>query len=71
MASLQDATHSLTASADPAGALGRLARVLTGDSRVSVTFGAGEPRIEGDRFVLPARLATDGVYESAMLVALD
>ncbi|MEX3823783.1 cobalamin biosynthesis protein CobT, partial [Paraburkholderia sp. BR14262] len=71
MASLQDATHSLTASADPAGALGRLARVLTGDSRVSVTFGAGEPRIEGERFVLPARLATDGVDEAALLGALD
>ncbi|MEM5451496.1 cobaltochelatase CobT-related protein [Paraburkholderia guartelaensis] len=71
MANLQDATHSLTASADPAGALGRLARVLSGDSRVSVTFGAGEPRIEGERFVLPGRLATDGVDEAALLGALD
>ena len=71
MASLQDETQSLTASADPAGALGRLARVLTGDSRVSVTFGAGEPRIEGERFVLPARLAGEGANEAALLGALD
>ncbi|WP_321930122.1 cobaltochelatase CobT-related protein [Paraburkholderia guartelaensis] len=71
MSSLQDETPSLTASADPEGALGRLARVLTGDSRVSVTFGAGEPRIEGERFVLPARLASEGANESALLGALD
>ncbi|MEX3963207.1 hypothetical protein AB4Y42_13460 [Paraburkholderia sp. EG286B] len=71
MASLQDQTERLTASADPAGALGRLARVLTGDSRVSVTFGAGEPRIEGERFVLPARLANDGANEAPLLGALD
>ncbi|MEX3944796.1 cobalamin biosynthesis protein CobT [Paraburkholderia sp. BR10937] len=71
MSSLQDETERLTASADPAGALGRLARVLTGDSRVSVTFGAGEPRIEGARFVLPARLANDGANEAPLLGALD
>ncbi|MCP3720398.1 cobalamin biosynthesis protein CobT [Paraburkholderia sp. CNPSo 3281] len=71
MSSLQDDTQSLTASADPAGALGRLARVLTGDSRVSVTFGAGEPRVEGERFVLPARLASEGANEAALLGALD
>ncbi|WP_343671873.1 cobaltochelatase CobT-related protein [Paraburkholderia heleia] len=71
MSGLQDETASLTASADPAGALGRLARVLTGDSRVSVTFGAGEPRVEGERFVLPARLPNDGADEAALLGALD
>ncbi|MEM5403463.1 cobaltochelatase CobT-related protein [Paraburkholderia unamae] len=71
MSSLQDETERLTASADPAGALGRLARVLTGDSRVSVTLGAGEPRIEGARFVLPARLANDGANEAPLLGALD
>ncbi|WP_028205396.1 cobaltochelatase CobT-related protein [Paraburkholderia nodosa] len=71
MSSLQDDTQSLTASADPAGALGRLARVLTGDSRVNVTFGAGEPRVEGERFVLPARLASEGANEAALLGALD
>lgn len=71
MSSLHDATEGLTASADPEGALGRLARVLTGDARVSVTFGAGEPRVEGERFVLPARLASDGANEAALLGALD
>ncbi|PYE21647.1 cobaltochelatase CobT-related protein [Paraburkholderia silvatlantica] len=71
MSSLQNETASLPASADPAGALGRLARVLTGDSRVSVTFGAGEPRVEGERFVLPAPLARDGASEAALLGALD
>ncbi|MCP3728208.1 cobalamin biosynthesis protein CobT [Paraburkholderia sp. CNPSo 3272] len=71
MSSLQDNTQSLTASADPAGALGRLARVLTGDSRVSVIFGAGEPRMEGERFVLPARLASEGANEAALHGALD
>ncbi|MCP3712830.1 cobalamin biosynthesis protein CobT [Paraburkholderia sp. CNPSo 3274] len=71
MSSLQDETERLTACADPEGALGRLARVLTGDSRVSVTFGAGEPRVEGERFVLPARLASEGANEATLLGALD
>ncbi|MEM5314812.1 cobalamin biosynthesis protein CobT [Paraburkholderia sp. JHI869] len=71
MPSLQDATEGLTASADPEGALGRLARVLAGDTGVSVTFGAGEPRVEGERFVLPARLAREAASEAALIGTLD
>ncbi|WP_321915515.1 cobaltochelatase CobT-related protein [Paraburkholderia sp. J11-2] len=70
MSSLRDETEGLTAGADPEGALGRLARVLTGDTRVSVTFGAGEPRVEGERFVLPARLVSEGANEAANEAAL-
>ncbi|CAG9216284.1 Aerobic cobaltochelatase cobT subunit [Paraburkholderia tropica] len=33
--------------------LGKLARVLTGEPRVAVSIGAGGPRVERDRFVLP------------------
>ncbi|HTR11248.1 MAG TPA: cobalamin biosynthesis protein CobT [Paraburkholderia sp.] len=63
--------EGFAASGDPEGALGRLARVLTGDTRVSVAFGAGEPRVEGERFVLPARLADAPASEAAVLGALD
>ncbi|WP_233271998.1 cobaltochelatase CobT-related protein [Paraburkholderia acidiphila] len=71
MSSLPDAPEGLTAGADPEGALGRLARVLTGDTRVSVSFGAGEPHVEGERFVLPARLTDDAAHEAVLLGALD
>ncbi|QGZ60178.1 cobalamin biosynthesis protein CobT [Paraburkholderia acidiphila] len=68
---MPDAPEGLTAGADPEGALGRLARVLTGDTRVSVSFGAGEPHVEGERFVLPARLTDDAAHEAVLLGALD
>ncbi|WP_322032249.1 cobaltochelatase CobT-related protein [Paraburkholderia sp. J76] len=75
MSSLQDATEGLTPNADPESALGRLARVLTGDARVSVSFGAAEPRVEGERLVLPASFAgereKDAAKEAALLGALD
>jgi|GEM_PF-939585 len=34
--------------------LGKLARVLTGEPRVAVSIGAGGPRVEHERFVLPS-----------------
>ncbi|HEY4804690.1 MAG TPA: cobalamin biosynthesis protein CobT [Paraburkholderia sp.] len=68
-------TEGLIARGDAEGALTRLAHVLTGDTRVSVAFGAGEPRVEGERFVLPARLAdtaaSEPAGEAALLGALD
>jgi cobalamin biosynthesis protein CobT len=68
-------TEGFLAGSDPEGALGRLARVLTGDARVSVAFDAGEPRVEGERFVLPARLAgvvsSEAANEATLLGALD
>jgi cobaltochelatase CobT len=36
--------------------LGKLARVLTGEPRLAVTIGAGGPRVERERFVLPSRV---------------
>jgi cobaltochelatase CobT len=36
--------------------LGKLARVLTGEPRVTVSIGAGGPRVEHERFVLPSRV---------------
>ncbi len=36
--------------------LSKLARVLTGEPRVSVSIGAGGPRVEYERFVLPSRV---------------
>jgi cobalamin biosynthesis protein CobT len=71
VSSLHADTEGIAASGDPEGALGRLARVLTGDTRVSVAFGGGEPRVEGERFVLPARLADAVEREAALLGALD
>ncbi len=62
--------EGLIASGDPEGAFGRLARVLAGDARVSVAFGAGEPRVEGERFVLPARVADTAASEPAAQTAL-
>ncbi|MBN3856823.1 cobalamin biosynthesis protein CobT [Paraburkholderia sp. Ac-20340] len=35
--------------------LGKLARVLTGAASATVSIGAGGPRLEGERFVLPSR----------------
>ncbi|WP_027818607.1 cobaltochelatase CobT-related protein [Paraburkholderia bannensis] len=35
--------------------LGKLARVLSGEPRVTVSIGAGGPRVEHERFVLPSR----------------
>ncbi|WP_321956628.1 cobaltochelatase CobT-related protein [Paraburkholderia bannensis] len=35
--------------------LGKLARVLSGEPRVAVSIGAGGPRVEHERFVLPSR----------------
>lgn len=37
--------------------LGKLARVLTGEPRVAVSIGAGGPRVEHERFVLPSHAA--------------
>ncbi|MDR3098948.1 MAG: cobalamin biosynthesis protein CobT [Paraburkholderia sp.] len=37
--------------------LGKLARVLTGEPRLSVSIGAGGPRVEHERFVLPSHAA--------------
>lgn len=77
MATPPAATEGLLASAEPEVALGRLARVLSGDTRVSVAFGAGEPHAQGERgehgvrFVLPARLAESGAHEAELLGALD
>ncbi|QGZ66888.1 cobalamin biosynthesis protein CobT [Paraburkholderia acidisoli] len=67
----------MLASAEPELALGRLARVLSGDARVSVAFGAGEPHVRaepgesGVHFVLPARLAENAAHEAGLLGALD
>lgn len=36
--------------------LGKLARVLTGEPRLTVSIGAGGPRVERERFVLPSRI---------------
>lgn len=37
--------------------LGKLARVLTGETRLAVSIGAGGPRVEHGRFVLPSHAA--------------
>lgn len=39
--------------------LGKLARVLTGEPRVTVSMGAGGPRVERERFVLPTHQSTN------------
>ncbi|WP_322046293.1 cobaltochelatase CobT-related protein [Paraburkholderia sp. J67] len=43
--------------------LGKLARVLTGEPRLAVSIGAGGPRAERERFVLPSRVL-DSIKDS-------
>lgn len=71
MSSPHPHAEGFAASGDPEGALGRVARVLTGDPRVSVAFGAGEPHVQGERFVVPARLVDAPASEAALFGALD
>lgn len=51
--------------------LGKIARVLTGEARVSVAIGAGGPRVEQGRFVLPTHAADHGDDEDVLLGYLD
>lgn len=51
--------------------LGKIARVLTGEPRVSVMIGAGGPRVERERFVLPSHAADHGDDEDVLLGYLD
>jgi cobalamin biosynthesis protein CobT len=51
--------------------LGKIARVLTGEPRVSVVIGAGGPHVERERFVLPTHAADHGDDEDVLLGYLD
>lgn len=62
---------STPAAADLEATLGKLARVLTGEPRASVTIGAGGPHVEGVRFVLPTHAADHGESEDVLLGYLD
>lgn len=68
---------STSATGDLEASLGKIARVLTGEPRVSVTMGAGGPRVEHERFVLPTHAAGhdheggEGDDEDVLLGYLD
>jgi hypothetical protein len=51
--------------------LGKIARVLTGEAGVNVAIGAGGPRVERERFLLPTHAADHGDDEDVLLGYLD
>ncbi|WP_322013395.1 cobaltochelatase CobT-related protein [Paraburkholderia sp. J12] len=62
---------SLSTAGDLEATLGKIARVLTGEPRVSVTIGPGGPRMEKARFVLPSHASDHGDDEDVLLGYLD